>query len=252
MRTPETIEQDWDRFYRDFPEVYHRFALSSDHAVDAIAEMFGLDGLVVLDVGSGTGRSTLELARKAKFVVGLEPWIEMRSFSIDQKARSGVENVAFVNSVAEQIPIRPDSVDVVVSVYGFPFWFVEAGARGRALAEGFMRDAVTATRPGGSIVAVNTATAWRREELRSREPIPDDAYKLDEFMTKLGFESRDFDCVLDYGSPEEAAATYGFIYGRRAIDYIRRHEKATLEWRLRVHYKPVQNDPDRVQNRAAV
>ena len=42
----ETIEQDWDRFYREYPYRYDRFAVSSIHAVHELQAMFGFTGAI--------------------------------------------------------------------------------------------------------------------------------------------------------------------------------------------------------------
>lgn len=60
-----------------------------------------------LDIGSGTGRSAQELAKFCSHVVGLEP-----SKSMLLKAEKH-ENVNYVNSPGEQIPIATRAVDVV-------------------------------------------------------------------------------------------------------------------------------------------
>ena len=65
-------------------------------------------------------------------VVGLEPWIEMRSFAIAKQARLGIRNVEFVDGVAEDLSRFGDgSFDRVISVHGAPFpWDDEAFVRG--------------------------------------------------------------------------------------------------------------------------
>lgn len=40
-------------------------------------------------------------------------------------------------------------------------------------------------------------------------------------MEQLGFSCLDIEIEEDYGSVEEAVATYGFIYRRTAIDHFR-------------------------------
>ena len=60
-----------------------------------------------LDIGCGTGRSAQELANFCSHVVGLEP-----SKSMLLKAEKH-ENVNYVNSPGEQIPIATRAVDVV-------------------------------------------------------------------------------------------------------------------------------------------
>jgi hypothetical protein len=51
-----------------------------------------------------------------------------------------------------------------------------------------------------------------------------------------GFRFRDITIVADYGSVEEAVATYGFIFGDKAIDYLLDHQTSRLQWTLRIYY----------------
>jgi tRNA G46 methylase TrmB len=71
---PETIENQWDIFYRDYPEIYDRWSriVKRPTAVEIINQHFPLVGKTILDIGSGTGLSTFELARYAHLVFGVE------------------------------------------------------------------------------------------------------------------------------------------------------------------------------------
>jgi len=242
-KKPETLEGDWDRFYLEYPDVYDRFALTSVSSVASLGEMFDLDGKCVVDVGSGTGRSTFELAKHARFVVGLEPWDPMREFSVRKAWSMGIQNVAFVNGIAEKLPFGDNSADHIVSVYSFPFWFVDAGQEGQALAKRFVADALRIVRAGGYIIIVGSAPSWDAGELThilwSRA---DGAERVNGLMTEiLGFERQDIFVVADYGSLQEAVETYGFIYGQRAIDYLIANNKSSIQWKLRIHYRKVES-----------
>ena len=245
---PETIEGDWNRFYLEFPDVYDRFAANTGQTVAAVHKMFGFAGKVLLDVGSGTGRSTFELAKHARFVVGLEPWAPMRAFAVERLRSLRLRNVAFVRGAVEHMPFAPHSADLIVSFAGFPFWFVDAGERGRRLGEQFLADCDRIVRPGGSVVAVGGAPGW---EMGEPTPVlqsgPGEAERVHEringrvhaYMTALGFAHRDVFVEGDYGSVREAVETYGFIYGRRAIDYLLTNNQHSVRWKLRIHDRPV-------------
>jgi hypothetical protein len=44
---------------------------------------------------------------------------------------------------------------------------------------------------------------------------------------------------MDYGSLEEALATWGFIYGEEAIDYLLDRRTSRLTWSLRIWHREV-------------
>ena len=67
-----TIRDFWEH-YTEFADLYDRFALSSVRAVEEMDRLFGLAGVDVLNIGSGSGRDSFEIARRATHVVGIEP-----------------------------------------------------------------------------------------------------------------------------------------------------------------------------------
>lgn len=79
-------------------------------------------GMTVLDVGFGTGFPALELAERlgpSGRVVGVDP---SRPGGLRSRAKArayGEPRVAFVSGVAERLPVRADTVDLVVSNNGF-------------------------------------------------------------------------------------------------------------------------------------
>ncbi len=76
------------------------------------------EGQTVLDLGSGGGIDVLLSARRVGptgFVYGLDMTDEMLALALDNKARAGAANVAFLKGRIEQIPLPANSVDVVIS-----------------------------------------------------------------------------------------------------------------------------------------
>ena len=242
---PVTIDNDWDRFYREFPDVYDRFAVTSAPIVNVIGQMVGLDGKTVLDVASGTGQSTFELAKTAERVIGLEPWAEMRNVAIEKSMSRQDKNVAFVNGLAESVPFGKNAFDLVVSVYGFPFWFLDRRfPEGRRRAEEFIDGAELALKPGGHLVFAFSAPGQYAGEL---------TYIISPEMAKIGnqntqdaqeflksrFEYRDVEIVRQYSSVNEAVETYGFIFGKGAIDHLKENNQSAVRWIVRVWHKEV-------------
>jgi arsenite methyltransferase len=79
-------------------------------------------GLTVLDVGFGTGFPALELAERlgsSARVFGVDPGVGESQRALAKARDYGLLNVALLRAVAEHIPLRTGSVDLVVSNNGY-------------------------------------------------------------------------------------------------------------------------------------
>lgn len=222
---PATIEHAWDVLYRDYPEVYDAFVSFpyDPRPIDVVARLFPLEGKVVIDIGSGTGRSAFALAEHAARVVGIEPEPAMLTLAARALAERRLGNVAFVAGSAEALPLPNESVDVVAA-FTAAIDLVEAR---RVL------------KPGGLILRLDIATGWYGGELSAviDHPTPDLAAGNRFLVEECGFAATDFDSVQEYGSTEAIVGTYGFIFGRNAIEHLRRTGKTSIRWRFRIHHR---------------
>lgn len=76
------------------------------------------EGETVLDLGSGGGIDVLLSARRVGptgFVYGVDMTDEMLALAMENKAKAGAHNVAFLRGRIEDIPLPTNSVDVVIS-----------------------------------------------------------------------------------------------------------------------------------------
>jgi ubiquinone/menaquinone biosynthesis C-methylase UbiE len=76
------------------------------------------EGETVLDLGSGGGIDVLLSARRVGptgFAYGLDMTDEMLALAEQNKAKAGVNNVAFLRGRIEDIPLPANTVDVVIS-----------------------------------------------------------------------------------------------------------------------------------------
>ncbi|MBE0696622.1 MAG: methyltransferase domain-containing protein, partial [Anaerolineaceae bacterium] len=94
MDRPVSIENRWDILYRDFPEVYDAFSSTPYRPTvyEELARLIDLRGMVIADVGAGTGRSTLALARDAREVIGID--LEPAMLRLAQAEQESVPYVA--------------------------------------------------------------------------------------------------------------------------------------------------------------
>ena len=229
---PETLDGDWDRLYNEFPEVYDEFA-SVEHAprpIDVIAERFALEDAVILDVGAGTGRSTLEMAMRAACVIGVEPNEKMLEVAKRRAEAAGARNVRFILGDASNLPSASESVDVVACMTTV-FWPPEV------VVPAFVSEALRVLRPGGTLFTLNTTPGWYGGEFHDVVTgSPEYEAALAGTLDAAGLATFDFKSIQDYGTVERAVATYGFIFGGASIDLLRAGNHSTVEWRWRVWY----------------
>ena len=241
----QTIEQDWPRFYREFPEIYDRFSIHSVAMAGIVSDMFELDNKVVLDVGSGTGVATLELAKRARFVIALEPEQAMMKVAVKKIRGKGIDNVVLVHGVGQNVPLATNSVDASVSFFTWPLYHSELSIMEK-LAEVFVFEAERVVKPGGLIVTVAIPPFWYGGELApvilgpGRTTEQNGEGKNIEILARHDFEYRDVFVTINYCSAREAVETYGFIFGRKAIDYLISHNMSSIRWKLRINYRRVE------------
>jgi len=235
---PLTLEGRWDILYRDYPEVYEEFASTgwTPNEHNHLYNKFDLKGKQIVDIGSGTGKSTFSLAPYAKFIIGVEPEKGMRDIAIKEAAEKGITNVRFTEGVAENIPLPYDSVDYVTAITTVLIPPEEAIPR-------FIEEAVRVVKPGGTIVYLGVPPGFYGGDLdhviqdawaNEKGPIADNEWK------KAGFSCEDYEVEQDYGTLDKIIGIYGFIFGMNAINYLREYNKTTITWRYRWYFKTVE------------
>lgn len=222
---PETIEHRWDILYRDYPEVYDRFASFpySPRPVDVLNSRFNLKDKVIVDNGAGSGRSAIAMSTYAKEIIGVEPEAAMRLLATERVASLGIRNVRFVEGNGQVIPLPDGSADIFTSF--------TAGVQS-------IQEAKRVLRHPGLIVSLDIAPdkygGDLDEELNHFDP---ELQTYSDFLVKMnGFSYEDFESVQEYGTVENIVATYGFIFGHKAIERLKAEGKTSIRWTLRIHY----------------
>ena len=237
-----TVEAFWDKYHLEYQDIYDRFSLHSISAIDDLQNTLGFEGKRVLDIGGGTGLSAFRIAQYAESVVSIEPSIPMRSYAIAKQQKLGVNNVEFLDGIGQDLSqFRDSDVDCAVSVTSLPILWEDMEQTRRdcqAMVEGCLR----VVKAGGYIALVTGARGWKWDHLvGGMDSFPDKDLKwpTDLILESLGFTDRYIRVIDDYGTMEEALATYGFIYGEKAIDYLLDNKVTKVSWVLRVFYRLV-------------
>lgn len=242
-RGHKTVDNYWDRYHLvPFLDVYDRFALSSVSAVDDIQVNYGFSGKRVLDIGGGTGKSAFRIAKYANSVVSIEPLTTFLSFAIRKQKQMGITNVQFIKGIGEDLSQFEDGeFDCAVSVHSFPI-IQENTERGRKSCDALVEGCLRVVKPGGYIALVSKTPGWLKDhEVGGINSFPDPNTKgpNEELLEPLGFTCRDVRVIIDYGTVEEALATWGFIYGKDAINYIIDRQVSKLSWSMRIFHRKV-------------
>jgi hypothetical protein len=70
----------------------------------------------------------------------------------------------------------------------------------------------------------------------------DDVEKVDDEVDRIFIEEfhsayQDIFSDQEYGTVENIVSTYGFIFGKKAIEYLKKEHKTTIHWKFRVYWR---------------
>ncbi|GAB3418305.1 class I SAM-dependent methyltransferase [Flindersiella endophytica] len=202
----------------------------------------------VLDIGCGTGQSTIEAARAAGpdgHVLGVDVSEPMLEFARERAAGEGLGNVAFAAADAQVHQLPAERFDVCISRFGTMF-FADPDAAFANFAQ--------ALRPGGRLVLLVWQTVdhnpWSTEVQEALQPgVPpswqpgQDPFSLgdpavvEQLLTAAGFtdvEFEDVDEPISYG-PDPATALEllsGFAAVRQVLEKLDSAEAGPAKQRL--------------------
>lgn len=159
-----TLYEGSARFYAPGRPPYSR------ELVATLAAEVGLDGTGrLLDAGCGPGILTVELAPSFEEAVGLDPDAEMLAEGARRAGEAGVENIRWVEAVAEAIPTLALGPCKLVT-FGSSYQWTDQVAVGEAVYD--------LLEPGGAIaLVVHTVDGRPEPEGPGYPPIPHDELK---------------------------------------------------------------------------
>lgn len=149
----ESVAGDWERIRKSYFD---------DRVASLAIEKLLPGDLVVADIGCGTGSLTLELARFARKVIGIDLSREMLRRARAAVAERGLRNIELRRGDALDLPLESRRVDAAFCVMVLHFLEDPACA---------IRELCRVTRPGGSVIVVDLVEhqqLWMREQMAHR------------------------------------------------------------------------------------
>ena len=231
------------------PDLYHQYAVTSVGLMEELVRLVDLSGLDVLDVGAGTGHSTIGAARKARHVTAVDAYRSVVEFGRSAIRAAGLTDVTYVVGDRSDLPVPDDSMDVVICVWA-ELDHLEAARvlkHGGILAllgpaAGNPKGELTATLASGSPTRGDIAPIADLEPTRPPESTVLHQEQWAGVRILDGIHRHEFSYVADYSTVENAAAIHGRIIGPIAAKYLTDRAQATIRWRLMCEYARVDKE----------
>jgi SAM-dependent methyltransferase len=192
----------WELLYRIEPGLYERL-VAGERIHRGIVEWLPSVERAV-EVGAGSGRLTVPLARSDGHVIAVEPAAPLRHRLAARLTEEDLRNVEILGGFFDNLQLPSDSADLVVSCSAFT---VEPGHGGQAGLDQMER----VCRPGGLVVVI-----W-----------PD----APDWLAERGYAHEVFEgeAEVDFGSLDEAVAVARVFYPD-ALDAIRSAGRAAVPY----------------------
>jgi SAM-dependent methyltransferase len=192
----------WELLYRIEPGLYERLVAGERIHRGIVEWLPSVDRVV--EVGAGSGRLTVQLARSDGHVIAVEPAAPLRHRLSARLTEEDLRNVEILGGFFDDLHLPSDSADLVVSCSAFT---VEPGHGGQAGLDQMER----VCRPGGLVVVI-----W-----------PD----APDWLAERGYAHEVFEgeAEVDFGSLEEAVAVARVFYPD-AVDAIRSAGRAAVPY----------------------
>ncbi len=242
---PAYFQFDW--LSARHPDLYHRFALSTDGLMLELEKLVDLTGLDVIDVGAGTGRSAMAAARRAKTVTAVDIYESVALYGMAQVRRAGLTNIGYVRGNRDDLPFADNAFDALINSW----------------AELSCPEAYRVLKPGGTLVRLGAPLEALVGELTSllagefpgiiQEVSPDEWFEAGFPEKNTQFEDdmwnglpvtpptlrHDFTYIAEFGDYQETAAIFGRLYGSRARQYFLDRHQSHHTSRLRIEVSRV-------------
>jgi len=182
----------------------------------AIDEIINVDGLDVLDIGAGTGRLTLLLAPRVKFIHAFDASEEMLRVCRERLIASGCSNWQVDVADHRQLPVEDHSADLVVSGWSVSYLSVWNQENGNIELDKWLTEMRRVLRENGMIILLESLGTGDESPVRLEHVGP--TYQ---WLDNNGFQNKWIRTDYQFESLDEAAELVGFFFGDELANRIR-------------------------------
>ncbi len=191
--------------------------------LSAIQSIRSLEGLDVLDLGSGTGRLACLLAPFVRSVVALDLSLHMLQLAAG-KLRGPNPALSLVAAADHRcLPLKDRSADLIVSGWSVSYVAIWNAEQWREQAEAWLIEARRVLRPNGCVILLESLGTGNEKP----QPVP----HLENFYAWLddkGFSGKWIRTDYRFESPGLADELTEFFFGREMLGKIKRDPAITL------------------------
>lgn len=120
---PKEVLRHLNKIYAKNAGSYEKLSLCEDcnnDIIRTITKDIDFNDKVILDLGAGTGRFAVPLAKKAGFIYALDNCRPMLTVFRRKLREKRIKNVRLLEAGYQKIPLPKESVDIVLSIWSFP------------------------------------------------------------------------------------------------------------------------------------
>jgi ubiquinone/menaquinone biosynthesis C-methylase UbiE len=226
-------------FYNNNAVLYEKLSRCEDYNDDILRTLdknFEFKGKIILELGAGTGRFTIPLAKRAKTIYALDNSKSMLGVLRKKIHAKKTRNIKILKSRYSRIPLRKESVDIVISVWSFP-------THSRNWDKDMMQvDKVL--RKGGMMIFIDNYKGGEYYRLRMHTKNKEDAKKFEKWGKDVhnwhqsrGFKNIVVNTLLNFGSKGNVEKICGPFFGFDISTRLLMLDKTKIRHKLSIFYK---------------
>lgn len=217
---------DHQQIYQQEADRYQRLIAREDYQgnlLPALRKIKPLEGLDVVDLGSGTGRLACLLAPLARSVYAFDASFHMLEVAAQRLWALGLPRWLAAAADHREVPLPSGSADLVVSGWSICYLVVWEDSDWRKSLERGLREMERLLRKGGTLVIIETLGTGEQEPRA-----PDKLQAYFHYLESAGFERTWIRTDYRFQSRLEANELVEFFFGKEMVPKIGRGDHPVL------------------------